>query len=285
MAVVVAVDGGGTRCRLAVYDQDGNQLARTEVDGPGSLSLGVRAAWAHIEQGIRSLGVLLKAEPGWQPDFLVMGLAGSLQIERRREFLSLIPRAIHCTVVTDGHAQLMGASGGQPGICLAVGTGSVLHWLDNTGNSGMAGGWGFPVGDEGSGAWLGMRLVQRYIWHRDGRQYASTLMPAIEQRIGSTVSEIQLWTTQSQSSVLAQLAPMVFEHASLGDELAQSLLDEAAERCMALIHLAPAELPVYVVGGVGEQLGSRLRASLNGRMARAKGDALHGLWQLSRAGS
>ncbi|MFK7852897.1 MAG: BadF/BadG/BcrA/BcrD ATPase family protein [Granulosicoccus sp.] len=280
--IVVAVDGGASRCRMAAFNAGGEVLARVSINEHASLSLGVSAAWQHIETGLRKLGRSLQKDQQWLPDRLMLGLAGSLQERRRHDFLRLLPPSLPCTLVTDGHAQLLGASAGLPGICLAVGTGSVLHWMGCDGNSHMVGGWGFPVGDEGSGAWLGMRLLQIYIGHKDGRTEESTLICAVESRVGSSVSSIQQWTTQTQSSVLAQLAPLVVEHAARGDMLAKRLLEEAADHCLALIALAPADLPVYIVGGIGEQLSPRLGEVLGNRIAKAHGDALRGLWQLSR---
>lgn len=281
MSIIVAVDGGGSRCRLAAFSEAGDLLARANIESHASPSISPTGAWRSIDQGIRSLAVKLKKEPSWHPDFLMMGLAGSLQQSRRQELLQLVPSSLARDLVTDGHAQLLGASGGAPGICLAVGTGSVVHWQDSEGQSGMAGGWGYPIGDEGSGAWLGMRLVQRYVWHFDGQKNDSTLMEAVAGRVGTSVSDIQQWTTQSESSVLAQLAPLVFEHASAGDELAASIVNEAVNHCMNLLSYAPADLSVYVVGGVGDQLRPLLSNLLDGRVSKARGDALHGLWQIA----
>lgn len=280
--IVVAVDGGASRCRMAAFNAGGDVLARASIEDHASLSLGVSAAWQHIEAGLQRLRRSLKKDQQWLPDRLMLGLAGSLQERRRHDFLKLLPPSLPCTLVTDGHAQLLGASAGLPAICLAVGTGSVLHWMGSDGKSHMAGGWGFPVGDEGSGAWLGMRLLQIYVWHKDGKTAESTLMAAVESRVGSSVSSIQQWTTQTQSSVLAQLAPLVIEHAAQGDRLAKCLMEEAAEHCLALIALAPADLPVYIAGGIGEQLSPRLSDALGNRITKAHGDALRGLWQLSR---
>ena len=285
MAVIMAVDGGGSRCRLAAFNKTGEVLARVTIDEHASLSLGVNDAWQHIETGMVQLRQLLAKPDDWLPESLMMGLAGSLQEGRRCEFLDLLPKHLPRTLVTDGHAQLMGASGGRPGICLAMGTGSVLHWLDSQGDCGMVGGWGFPAGDEGSGAWLGLRLVQHYLWHIDGRRQHGSLIDAAEQRIGGSVSAIQQWSTQSKSGVLAQLAPLVFEHARQDDALALSILQEATGHALELVHLAPENLPVHIVGGIGEQLLELLAAQLGTRVMPAEGDALQGLWQLSRTRS
>ncbi|MFK8080163.1 MAG: BadF/BadG/BcrA/BcrD ATPase family protein [Granulosicoccus sp.] len=281
MTLIVAVDGGGSLCRLAAFSPQGDMLGRVVVDRHASLTLGVGAAWQHIEQGLQALRRELGEVATGYPCRLCMGLAGSLQQEKRQEFLTLVPNGIAAQLYTDGYAQLMGASEGQPGICLSVGTGSVVHWLDQQGNTGMAGGWGFPVGDQGSGAWLGMRLLQIYIAHLDGNTNFSPLMSMVEERVGSSVSAVQGWTTQTRSGVFAQLAPLVFEAASLHDTVALTLLDQAVEQCLQLVRLAPDDLPVFVVGGVGEQLSPVISSKLGERLRRSRGDALRGLWHLA----
>lgn len=282
MGVIVTVDGGGSSCRMAAFDAGGQVLARAAVDRHASLSLGVEEAWRHIEDGLEQLRQALGEPAGWLPDQLMMGLAGSLQEQRHRDFLALLPRHLPHRLVTDGHAQLIGASGGTAAICLALGTGSVLHWLDESGGVGMVGGWGFPAGDEGSGAWLGMRLVQVYLWHHDGRRQSGSLIDAVAECVGTDVSSIQSWSTQSRSTVLAQLAPLVFEHADRGDRLALSLVEETVDHALALVELAPESLPVHIVGGIGEQLRPRLVDHLGSRLRQAEGDALRGLWLLYR---
>ncbi|MFK7889276.1 MAG: BadF/BadG/BcrA/BcrD ATPase family protein [Granulosicoccus sp.] len=282
MAVIVVVDGGASCCRLAAYTQDGEQLATLSIDRHASLTLGVHSAWQHIQEGLLQLQAGLGETGPHHCDRLVMGLAGSLQQQKRSQFLQLIPRSLPVTLVTDGYAQLLGATSGEPGICLAVGTGSVLHWLDETGQSGMAGGWGFPVGDQGSGAWIGMRTLQYYVDSRDGRQCVSTLMTALEQHVGTDVSAIQKWTTKTCSTELARLSPLVFEHVEIADEVACLVRDEAVEKCVELISLAPEHLPLYIAGSVGERLITPLEKILGKRVRPGYRDALHGLWLLSQ---
>jgi len=278
---IVTVDGGASRCRLAAYSADGQMQARVVVDMHASLTLGVDEAWSHIEYGLQQLADELCKPPNWRPRVLSLGLAGSLQQHRREAFLALVPEGMQAILNTDGYAQLMGATDGQPGICLAVGTGSVLHWLDEQGKTGMAGGWGFPVGDQGSGAWLGMQLLQLYIAHKDGHHCDSLMIPLLERRIGTSVSAIQQWTTQTRSGELATLAPLIFHAASAADMHAQALLEDAVEQCLKLVRLAPSKLPIFVVGGIGEQLLATLGTQLGTRLHAPHGDALLGLWHLA----
>lgn len=279
--VTVVVDGGGTGCRLGAFDAGGVLRARA-ADGPASLSLGVEQTWEHIRRGLKSLAAELGQPQGWVPERLCMGLAGGLRSERRSEFLSLIPASVEATLVTDGQAQLIGATGGQPGICLAAGTGSVMHWLDASGKIGLAGGWGFPMGDEGSGAWLGAKLINLYVWHRDiGTSDTPPVFAALEARIGRSVAEVQTWSTCKISTELASLAPIVVAAADGGDTVARSLLQAGAGECERLLALAPKDLPIYIVGGLAEVYRPLLAAPTRARLRAPRGDVFTGLYTLS----
>lgn len=283
--LAVVVDGGGSGCRLGAFDAQGTLVA-TAANGPASLSLGEEQAWLHISRGLTTLAEQLGEAADWLPSELCLGLSGALQSDRRARFLKLLPEQITPTLITDGHAQLLGATGGEPGACLAVGTGSVLHWLDKTGEIGIAGGWGFPMGDEGSGAWLGFQLVNSYLWHRDTRQSDSSvpmIFQALEDRIGSQVSDVQAWSTNTRSTELASLAPMIVYAAEQGDEFANTLLDKGAEQCERLLRLAPEALPVYFVGGLAKIYHSRLSSAIHQRLQATHGDALSGLYSLTQS--
>lgn len=298
--MTIVVDGGGSGSRLALFNADG-QICATAKSGPASLSLGEAAAWESIAQGINSLrrsaGAALpelRAEH-WLPQTLIMGLAGALQQQRRAAFLAMIPDSVTTHLVTDGHAQLVGASNGQPGVCLAVGTGSVVHWLDERGQNGMAGGWGFPAGDEASGAWLGMHAIAQYLQYRDALNarllspesaMGEAVMPtdplyrACESQLGSAVSDIQQWSTCKSPTTLATLAPLILAAEQQGSDVAKNLIADGARACEALLSLAPADLPVYMVGGLAPIYAERLTLSYRSRLREPLGDALDGLYTL-----
>lgn len=279
--MTVVVDGGGTGCRLGAFDASGMLRAKA-ADGPASLSLGVEQTWENIRRGIKSLADQIGQPEGWMPARLCMGLAGGLRSERRDEFLALIPAPVEKTLVTDGHAQLIGATGGQPGICLAVGTGSVIHWMNPDGTIGLAGGWGFPMGDEGSGAWLGAKLINLYIWHRDtGANDVPAIFEALESRIGRSVSDVQTWSTCKSSTELASLVPIIVATAAGGDAIARSLLQEGANECERLLALAPRDLPIHMVGGLAEAYRPLLAMSSRTRLRPGRGDVFAGLYTIS----
>jgi len=284
--LTVVVDGGASGSRLSALDASGVVVASVH-EGPASLSLGEERAWQHIRTGITLLARECALPADWMPARLCLGLAGALQQSQRERFLSLLPASIDCTLVSDGYAQLMGASGSAPGACLAVGTGSVVNWLDNSGMQGMAGGWGFPAGDEASGAWLGLRLLNAYLRDFDQIQSDSTqatlsqpLKDLAQREIGSTRSVIQSWSICKDPSQLATLVPGLLHCAEQGDVMANNIIADGVQACLHLLGVVPADLPVYLVGGLVPVYRSRLLAALGERLQEPVGDVTSGLYAL-----
>jgi len=283
MSLTVVVDGGASGCRLRAYDAKG-KVAASAISGPASLSLGEEQSWHNIRSGIEKIASACSLPKDWMPTHLAMGLAGALQQSRHHAFLKLLPDNTQSTLVTDGYAQLLGATGGQPGVCIALGTGSVVHWLTTTGDTGMAGGWGFPAGDDGSGAWLGLQLLNYYLRERDGYRQAalgSALRQQLNAKLGDTSSSIQLWSTSKDPAKFASLVPLLQSATESGDVVAIELVDKGARECLALLSVAPDELPIYVVGGLASMYQSRLNHALPDRLQEPLGDAMSGLYSLT----
>ena len=284
---VAVVDGGASGSRYALYDQQGKVVCTHEA-GPASLTLGAQSAWHAIEGGVKSMIATVADEASSMPQKIVMGLAGSLQQEQREKFLSAIPDEVSASLYTDGYAQLIGAGGGRPGICLAAGTGTVIHWLNEKEEHHMAGGWGYPVGDDGSGAWLGMQLINDYLWYRDGERTfasdASDVFAELELVIGHSTSDIQTWSTCKESTRLASLVPMLAAFDRRRNAYVDTLITRGEQQCCRLIDLAPASLPLYVTGGLSALYDSGLRVRYADRMRLPVGDALSGLYLLSQTG-
>ena len=280
----VAVDGGASGCRAAVFGADGTRRAGLRIDRHASLSLDPVEAAATVRACFEGMREATGLYPGLVvegvPVRLVAGLAGALRPERRDAFRAAL--GLDATIVTDGEAQLLGATGGAPGACLAVGTGSVVHWRDASGASGMAGGWGFPVGDEGSAAWLGLTLLRRYLDARDRGVGGTALFESLEAVTGSDVAALQAWTTSSRSTAFGGLASIVTEHAARGDRTAAHVLAAGAACCERLFDIAPDGLPRHLVGGLAGVYAPLLEAR-GVSLTPARGDALDGLARLARS--
>lgn len=256
---LLGVDGGGTGTRALVASADGRVLGRGEA-GPSALGQGVGQAWMQVE---RAVGAAFKdAElmaPAWSQCALCAGLSGVHHDAYRDEFESLLPEFAHKVIVTDGYAMLVGAHVGQPGLLVASGTGSVGEALYPDGTHAVVGGWGFPVGDEGSGAWLGLAAVALAQAAIDGRVRAGTLAHSVWEHCGANRHDMARWVAIAHQFEYAQLAPRVFACED-SDPHARRLLERAVAELQAMVVALDPQgtLPIAVSGSVGERLRERL---------------------------
>jgi glucosamine kinase len=280
---LIGIDGGGSATRARLTDGAGRGLG-DGVAGPSSLSLGVKPAWAQIELAIARCFASADLPVAPPHDCaLGAGLAGANFKDQAQQFLRISGRFAHVALATDGATLLLGAFGGRPGVVVAAGTGSVGEALRRDGSRVSVGGWGFPVGDEGGGAWLGLGAVRAAQWALDGRAARGALAEAIYQRIGAQAEDILAWCAEAGQGAYAQLAPHVFAAAD-ADPAAAALLRAAADSICAMADaLDPAgDLPVALSGSIGLRLMPYLPARLAARLQEPEGDAVDGALLLVR---
>ncbi|HYD98577.1 MAG TPA: BadF/BadG/BcrA/BcrD ATPase family protein [Alphaproteobacteria bacterium] len=282
----IGIDGGGTgtRCRLA--DSAGRVLGEGRA-GPSGLSLGVEPAWAAVDAAVA--GALDAA--GLGPSVLgeialAAGLAGSGTPARRRAFLERPHPFAALTLVSDAYAAVLGAHGGRPGAVVVIGTGSGGHALRADGTTRRVGGWGFPAGDEGSGAWIGWRAVQRWLWRLDGRLPgpADALDRAVAEHCGADPAALLGWTVGASPTKYATVAPLAVAAAGAGVPAALALLGEAAEHVARHIDALDPEgaLPLALAGGLAPFVAPHLPGGHAARLVEAQADAAAGALLLAR---
>lgn len=280
---LIGVDGGGSGTRALLARRDGKVLGRGQA-GPSALGQGVAPAWVQLQRAIQAaFADAGAAPPAWRNCALGAGLSGATIQSWREEFFSRNIGFAELVLETDCFVTLLGAHAGHPGAIVAAGTGSVGEAMYRDGSRRLVGGWGFPLGDEGSGAWMGQRAVQLAQFAMDGRAPAGELVEQVRAVCGADRKALQAWCRQAGQFAFAQLAPVVFASAQ-SDPAAARLLDEAAAALSTLaLTLDPTgELPLTVCGSVGQRLTGRLPAELRGRCVPAAGDPASGALTLIR---
>ncbi len=280
----VGIDGGGSGTRARLTDADGRILGEGH-SGASGLAQGIEQAWRHIGAAIAAAVQVaeLPGLPAPQPanTALALGLAGANSRPLHQQFLHHNPGYPVLRLESDALTALLGAHGGGAGAMLAVGTGSVGLARLADGRCRSVGGWGFPSGDEGSGAWLGLHAANLAQQLCDGRLPPAALAEAVLQHCGQQREALLEWCCQAGQAEFASLAPLVFACAE-HDPLAEALLARAVH-CMEQLLLAldpAAALPLALLGSVGQRLAPRLPAPLRARLVRPRGDAMDGALSL-----
>lgn len=273
----VGIDGGGTGTRARLCDAHGRRLGEGRA-GPSTLRLPPEQVWAHLNEAIDAAFAdarLASAPPSTVA--LGLGLAGFADESRRRTFLALAAEWAAVVLASDGEAALIGAHGHAPGLVVIAGTGSVGESQDESGQRRSVGGWGFPAGDQGSGAWLGLAAARVAQAACDGRGPKGRLAAAVLDRTGGTSQTLLDWCLRAGAHEFASLAPCVFE-AAASDPAADALLATAASDLDAhVLALDPSgRWPVVVYGSVGLRLRQRLAPAVRARLVAPRGDACDG---------
>ncbi|WP_028446034.1 BadF/BadG/BcrA/BcrD ATPase family protein [Chitinimonas koreensis] len=278
---LIGVDGGGTGTRVVVADRSGQPLARAS-GGPSGLGLGIAPAWQAIQTALSSafaeIGPFAPARCA-----IGLGLAGVHNAGWARNFLDAAPGFARIALDTDGFTTLLGAHAGQHGAIVAVGTGSIGEAWFGGSDKRTVSGWGFPSGDEGSGAWIGLRAAQLAQKALDGRVARSKLAEAVIAHLGGDIDAAFAWFGQATQTTYAQLTPLVIRHAP-DDAAADTILTQAGLEIAAIADaLDPVHrLPLALCGGLAEALRPWLPAALLNRARQPQGDSADGALHLIR---
>ena len=281
---LAAVDGGGTSTRARVWHRGGVRVGEGRA-GASGLMQGSAQAWGHIARAVE-LAVADKLQADWPAatplnTALGLGLAGANNPVWAQHFLQTDPGYAQVALHSDAVTALHGAHDGAAGALVIFGTGAIGVVQDFQGVLRTVGGWGFPAGDEGSGADLGLQAIRLTQQALDGRRDASALTEAILQHVGGSRDTLLEWCGRANQNTYASCAPLVFA-AAPADACAQGLVTLALDSLCAIAQaLDPHErLPLVIAGSIGQQLMARLPRSLTHRLVAAQGDAMHGALQL-----
>ena len=274
---LIGVDGGGTGTRVRLADPNGVELAQAAA-GPSALSHGIANAWTTILSAIgEACAVADIGSPALSAMAIGLGLAGVHNKDWAAQFVAADPGFAALVLDTDGFSTLMGAHGGQPGAIVAIGTGSVGEAMREDGAKVEVGGWGFPAGDEASGAWMGLRALNHIEQVLDGRVAGGALAVDVIAACGGDRDAVQIWLGRANQTAYAGLARFVVMHADT-DPVARTILEHAGREVASIAHaLDPTEqLPLALCGGLGDVLLAYLPLATRARCLPPQGDSAQG---------
>ncbi|WP_175923757.1 BadF/BadG/BcrA/BcrD ATPase family protein [Burkholderia latens] len=276
----IGIDGGGTGTRAVLADRHGRELAQGR-GGPSGLGLGIERAWASIGAACADAFTRAGLAFDWSQCALGCGLAGVNNAAWLAEFRAQAPLGA-LAIESDAYTTVVGAHGGAPGLIVALGTGSIAAALDAAGDCRIAGGFGFPSGDEASGAWLGMRALAYAQQALDGRVPRDALADALLAETGANDRDALVqWSCDANQTIYARLAPILIAHR--GHPYAAALIAQAGDEIGKMIDaLDPHRaLPVALCGGLADALAPSVPARHAARLRAPLDDSAHGALRLA----
>ncbi|WP_323009192.1 BadF/BadG/BcrA/BcrD ATPase family protein [Paracoccus sp. (in: a-proteobacteria)] len=274
MSYFLGIDGGGTGCRAAIADAQGRVIGQGAA-GPANISVETEGACANILAAARA--ALDEAGRGHLDELTaVLGLAGANVTAAARSLQAMLPFR-KARIVTDAVTAATGALGGEDGIVVAMGTGSVLA-VQLGGEMRQYGGRGFVLGDEGSGAVLGRALLAEALRAEDGFTPMSPLLQAVLDDLGGIEGVIS-FGFRARPAEFAAFAPRIVTG---NDPAGEHIFATAVDDIRAMIDTLQAgrDLPVVFLGGLGAHYAARLQGLWPIRPP--KGSGLDGALHLAR---
>ncbi|MCW6510696.1 BadF/BadG/BcrA/BcrD ATPase family protein [Lichenifustis flavocetrariae] len=282
----LGIDGGGTTCRARLVD-DNDRLLGEGRAGSANILLGIEVSAAAILSASESAFKAAGLDTGHFATTKVgLGLAGAnvpslaaALAAHRFPFASV-------AVASDAVAACLGAHAGHDGGILILGTGSQGLVIAN-GRATALGGWGFAIGDGGSGALLGRSLVRAAVAACDGLALRTALTDRIMARLGGDPAAAVLWARSATPRDYATHAPDLFAGATAGDPVAFPIVQSAAAEVDLMIErlMALGGTRIVLMGGLADLYRPWLAPRSAACLVAAAGDALDGALRIARDGA
>lgn len=295
--IYIGIDAGGSKTELlASHEQDNEELnlfgssgnpARVGFDG---------AIYVLSELILQAMNRL-----GDRPIVSVCaGIAGAGRTREqqriedgiRAELGDRAPAKMH--ISHDGEIALEAAFEGESGIILISGTGSVTLARAEDGSFLRAGGWGYLIGDEGSGYVVGSMGLRALAHAFDGGPETALVDLLADSRQVSTAEDL-IALVYEEKVPLQKFAPLVIQAARDGDDVAVQIIADQTSRLAKQVRwlksrCSTIEPQVALLGGLVNEsyfrdaLKEALLAELPGwRVIRPRNRPVVGAWRMARA--
>ena len=260
-ALLLGVDGGGSKTVACLAQSLPESVAaeqkhhRWEILGQGLAGSSNQQA-VSSEQAIQALEEAIglafrEAQLDLQPvQSVCLALAGCDRDTDKQFIQQWATRFIrfdHLSIVNDAVPLLVAGTPDQWGIALISGTGSFSWGRNEALQTARAGGWGYLMGDEGSGFSLGQAALHAATQCADGRGPQTTLLPALLSAFNCQEPQqliAAVYGNDHQPTDTAALAPIVLEQVAADDEVALKLASDAASSLTRMVESVAQKLDI-----------------------------------------
>ena len=229
MSRYILIDGGQGGCRI-VYMAEGDRV----LTGNGAgLSRQARDRSAGVLRVIERAFADLGPRSPDAVDAIVAGLTGfdgaSQTAGTVADGFRTLVRTGRVVVTNDAVTSYLGAIGFEPGVVVAAGTGVIALAGDRDGNFARSDGWGYILGDDGGGYYIGRRGLASALRAHDGRGGSQALLQRAKDEFGDPESlRDRVYSSPNPVGEVAKFALEVAEAAREGDSVAEEIWAIAA---------------------------------------------------------
>ena len=263
MLHVLGIDAGGTKTVCQLSNERGELLAETRRGGANLQAVGE----LEVEKVLHDVMEEAIGDRDIVPAAICLGIAGVDRPDDAQVVRGIMKRIgykARVLVVNDALVALEAGAPDQPGVVVIAGTGSIAYGRNDKGEAARAGGWGYVLGDEGSGYWIG-RAALRAALREDDRRGPQTLLTELllkhfqVPRAQDLIHEVYHGTLRPAS--IASLAQCVQTAFRAGDSVAIGILrgsanelESSALSVARRLDLIGSRFPFVLAGGMFKAL-------------------------------
>jgi N-acetylglucosamine kinase-like BadF-type ATPase len=226
-SLFIGLDVGGSKTELLAACSSTDEPARLTGPGANAQRLGLEATAQTLTDLIQRA---LHHHPDCELAAVCAGIAGAGRADDQEALTQHLLRKLdlspapHVQIVHDAHIALEAAFEGGSGVVVIVGTGSVVFGRTRDGQLERTGGWGYLLGDEGSGFRLGQSGLRAVAHAIDGGP-DTTLRTRVAEQHGLDNRDDLIHQVYQHDWPMQDVAPLVIEAASEGDSVASRIVD------------------------------------------------------------
>ncbi|MEN8097979.1 MAG: N-acetylmuramic acid 6-phosphate etherase, partial [Chloroflexota bacterium] len=242
---LIGIDGGGNKTLALLADGTGRVLSRGTAGPSNYQVIGKEATHAALDAAVSAV---LASYPGIQPSAICLGMAGAGRPEDqtviRAWAINRFP-GVPSLVVHDARLVLATGTPKGWGIAIISGTGSLAFGMDPDGKEARAGGWGYLLGDEGSGYAIGLAGLQAVARATNERGPKTSLTELLLAHINLAKPQDlirYIYGASAPRNTIADLSPIVQNAAQEGDKIAQEIIQTAGSELALAVKVVADQL-------------------------------------------
>jgi len=226
--ILIGIDGGGSKTTALIADLAGNILGRGTSGPSNYLVIGAEAAYAALDAAVETAA---GGRP-LRPAALCLGMAGAARPADQAVLRAWTDARYPGAPVAITHDARLALAAGTPdgwGVAVLCGTGAMVYGEDSRGQVARADGWGYLLGDDGSGYAIGRAALRAVARAADGRGPQTALTEAILEHwsLAQPQDLIGHVYKSAQRADIAALAALTQAVALQGDAVAGAILQDA----------------------------------------------------------
>ena len=232
---LIGIDGGGTKTEAVRFDETGQVRGRFLTGACNTIAQGFEASALIVRRCVETL-----VPDGAAVDGLYVGTAGIFTADDGPRFAAAVARECGVgRVKCENDVMNVVAAATDADRCVAgvCGTGMIVYAKEPH-RTVRLGGWGYLLGQGGGGYDIGRDAICAALGGAEGTSAVTSLTPLVERQAGMPLERLVFEIYRREPAFVASFAPLAFEAAEAGDDVARCILERNARVFAATLNHA-----------------------------------------------